>query len=186
MTIDDARKKSIQTGSGIDWESWLAFFEPHKDLDHTALAQLALAHITTSGQSSSPEWWAQGVTVAYEQHIGRRGIGQRCDGSFSATVSKTLAGDMDEVLEALITVGARHTSFTGVPGENPRTSQTEKWRYWRVDLADESKVTINVSNKAPGKAIAAVNHDNLADRDIAEIKAWWKDYLGEVAEELGR
>lgn len=43
------------------------------------------------------EWWAQGVTVAYEQIIGRRVVGQSCEGDFAASASRTVPGDPDSV-----------------------------------------------------------------------------------------
>lgn len=67
--------RALETGSGIAWAEWLEILEPHKDLDHPAMAAKVLEHINARGASKSPEWWAQGVTVAYEQHIGRRGVG---------------------------------------------------------------------------------------------------------------
>nr|NLD40055.1 hypothetical protein [Actinomycetales bacterium] len=37
-------------------------------------------------------WWAQGITVAYQQERGLRRPGQVADGTFEASISKTLAG----------------------------------------------------------------------------------------------
>lgn len=78
--MDARQKKSLETGSGISWDEWIQFLEPHRQLDHSAMAAVVLERILGEGASKSPEWWAQGVTVAYEQHIGRRQVGQRCDG----------------------------------------------------------------------------------------------------------
>lgn len=183
MTVPASRISSIESGTGIAWADWLTFFEPHRDLDHTAMAKHALEHILAEGSSSSPEWWAQGATVAYEQHIGRRGVGERCDGTFSATVSKTLPGTMDVILARLEAAGATRTEFAGIPVESaPTTSSTDKWRYWRVKLADGSRVSINVQTKPSGdRSTAAVNHDDLDSNErVAELKAWWKDYLGSL------
>ena len=71
--------KALATGSGIGWPEWVAYLEPHKNLNHAAMAKLVLEKINQAGASKSPEWWAQGVTIAYEQHIGRRQPGQTCD-----------------------------------------------------------------------------------------------------------
>ncbi|GAA1712526.1 hypothetical protein [Propioniferax innocua] len=178
---------ALETGSGITWAEWLEILEPHKDLDHPAMAAKVLEHINARGASKSPEWWAQGVTVAYEQHIGRRGVGERCDGSFSVTVSKTMPSDMDATLAAVDAVAAGRDELAGIPlaGE-PRTSATEKWRYWRADLADGSKITINIQNKTNGKSVAAVNHDGLASNEHSdELKAWWRAFLTEIQEQVG-
>lgn len=178
--VPETRRKAIESGSGISWADWLSFFEPHKELDHKALALEALSNIQSVGASKSPEWWAQMVTVAYEQHIGRRGIGERCDGTFSASVSKTLPGTMDEVLVKVVAAVKDLDEYAGVPAASaPSTSETEKWRYWRVKLADGSKVTINIQQKPGGeKSSASVNHDDLASSDLIDAsKAWWRSFL---------
>lgn len=70
-------KKALETGSGVLWDDWIVYLEPHKDLDHTAMAKQALKKIQSVGVSKSPEWWAQSVTIAYERYIGRRQLGQQ-------------------------------------------------------------------------------------------------------------
>ncbi len=175
-----SRTAALETGSGIAWSRWLELLGPHRELDHRALAQIALDHIRAEGSSRSPEWWAQGVTVAFEQHLGRRAVGERCDGSFSATVSRTLPGTMDEVLARIEAAARGREAFAGVPVEGPpTTSATDRWRYWRVRLADGSRVSINVQTKPSGdRSSVAVNHDGLPDREhVEECKQWWRAFL---------
>lgn len=173
-------RKALETGSGIGWDEWLELLAPHRDLDHTEMAKVALAEIQKAGRASSPEWWAQGVTVAYEQHIGRRKVGQQCDGSFSATISKTVTGGMDEVAERWAGFMASRTELDGVPVEGePRRSSSEKWRYWRVNLADGTLVSVNMQAKPGGEKTAmAVNHDKLTDAaDPDRWRAYWRALL---------
>lgn len=180
MNTTSRQHAALATGSGIAWKRWLEILEPHRDLDHTDLAAKALEAIRSEGTSTNPQWWAQNASVAYEQHIGRRVVGQKCDGSFSAGVSKTFPGTMDDVLARITGAGAELTAFAGIPAEaRPSTSATEKWRYWRVPLADGSRVTITIQTKASGdKSTAAVNHDKLgSESDIAPAKAWWREFL---------
>ncbi len=172
--------RAIETGTGITWSRWLTILEPHAALDHTALADCALAAIRSEGSSQNPEWWAQNVTVAFEQHIGRRVVGQKCDGSFSAGVSKTLPGTMDDVLERIAAATKDANTFADTPTDGtPTTSATDKWRYWRVKLADGSRVTITIQTKPSGdKSVAAVNHDKLPSAQVIdERKAWWREFL---------
>ncbi|MGA4508152.1 hypothetical protein ACQB6R_03865 [Propionibacteriaceae bacterium G1746] len=181
-----ANTKALQTGSGIAWDDWATWLDAQQahTLDHAGIARLALGRIIKQGSSSSPEWWAQGVAVAYEQHIGRRLPGQRCEGDFSVTVSKTLPGDMDDVL-------ARWSAHLDGAGElngepivdGPRTSSTEKWRYWRVTMADGATVSVNITNKPGGqKSALAVNHDKLPTADgLEQWRTFWRGMLAEVA-----
>lgn len=170
-------KEALKTGSGITWDRWLTFLEPHRELNHTDMAKVVYAEIMRVGNSKSPEWWAQGVTVAYEQHIGRRQVGQQCDGKFSVTVTRTVPGDMDAALvlwrEAMHDV--RDIDGVDVMGE-PRITSSDKWRYWKVDLADGSRVNVNIQTKPTGdKSMLAINHDKLSSADDVErLRAYWK------------
>lgn len=67
----ETKLRAIETDTGITWAEWKEFFAPLKELDHAAMATKALEHIRTHGTSSSPEWWAQSATVAFEQEIAR-------------------------------------------------------------------------------------------------------------------
>ena len=89
---------------------------------------------------------------------------------------------MDAALELVIAAGERE-EFAGVPAAGEaRVSRTEKWRYWRRDLADGSRVSINIQNKPGGKSVVAVNHDDMPTNErITELKTWWKEFLVEVA-----
>lgn len=178
--VAPSRIKSIETGSGIAWEEWLLVLEPYKEASHTEIARFALAFIEARGASASPGWWAQGVAVAYEQHIGRRKPGQTTDGSFNVTVSKTLPGDMDEVLRFWVAKmeGVRELNGSKILGE-PRLSRTEKWRYWRCNLGDKSVVSVNIQTKASGDtSMIAVNHDKLPNEEAVEgAHLFWKQVL---------
>lgn len=106
--------KALETGSGITWSEWLVYLAPHAKLNHAEMAKAALKRINDVGKSKSPEWWAQGVTIAYEQHIGRRTPGQRSDGNYSVTVNKTVAGNMSDVLAKIIEKMHGVVDFGGV------------------------------------------------------------------------
>lgn len=102
-------------------------------------------------------------------------------GSYSATVSMVMSAEMDDVLRALQTYTSGAAEFAGivVDGES-RSSQSEKWRYWKVNLADGSRVSINIQTKSPGKSSMAVNHDKIPTQEhIADLKAWWKNFLSD-------
>lgn len=181
-----ANVKSLETGSGIAWSEWVPWLDARgaAELDHPAIAHLVLERIEQTGRSRSPEWWAQGVTVAYEQHIGRRAPGQRCTGDFSATVSKTLPGTMDEVLARWVAACEPLDAFDGVPLDGaPRTSRTDKWRYWRASLDDGTALSVNIQQKPSGdRSICSVNHDKLPEAtDVDRWKTFWKGFLADLA-----
>src|SRR5690606_39188985 len=80
--------------TGKSWQGWLDFLDGigARDLSHTEIARA----IVETGEASG--WWAQGITVAYEQHIGRRQPGQRPNGGYEVSVSKTVSGSPEEAL----------------------------------------------------------------------------------------
>ncbi|OFR89121.1 hypothetical protein HMPREF2863_10230 [Micrococcus sp. HMSC067E09] len=182
---------ALVKATSIAWEDWTARLDAAggKELDHRGLAEHALAAIREQGGCSNPEWWAQGIAVAYEQHIGRRLPGQRKDGTFDANVSRTVAGTMDEALERVVEVFPAVLAEDGaawtLEGE-PRTSATEKWRYWRADFTDGTSVAVTINDKkvaegAAPKAAVALGHARLPSSEaVTEAKAFWKGVLGRL------
>lgn len=206
--MTDTDRFSSPTGrTGAQWVEWLDG-RGAREMAHADIAKLVLTEITAvarklgdGSKSSNPEWWAQGVAVHYEQAIGRRNVGQRCDGAWSASASKTLPGDMDAVRGhfaahmsgVFADRGGLHPDAGGDPvpaDDEPGTSDTEKWRYWRCPMSDGSRIAVTVQTKPPGKdgavkSTLAVNHDSLADEPARDrVKAWWKEVLAELAAEM--
>lgn len=140
---------AIEKTTKQSWSEWLTYLEAigAKDLTHKEIAQKVYDKLGDG-------WWAQSVTVAYEQHIGRRQPGQRNDGGYEISVSKTLTGNMDAALQEWLHLVAGKTEFSNVAisGE-PKTSETEKWRHWRCTLSDGSRVNAAVYQKTPEKPI---------------------------------
>lgn len=179
-TREPNNKKALETGSGIAWSEWVGLLQEYKDLNHTDMAKVVYEIIMERGLSKSPEWWAQGVTVAYEKYIGRRKLGQQSNDSFSVTVSKTFTGDMDEALTRWLQLvdGVHEFDSVKLLG-SPRFSKTEKWRYWRCSLEDGSVVAVNIQTKPGGeKSGVAVNHDKLSNEsDVERWRKYWKQFV---------
>ena len=175
MAAKPTNIKALETGTGQSWEYWLEFLESinARELPHDEIA----VRINTHGANS---WWSQGITVAYEQHIGRRIPGQTCDGDFQVTVSKTIGGNMDDALEIWLKRVEGMTEFNGVKvTREPTISQTEKWRYWRCGLEDKSNVSVNIQTKTGGeKSSLAINHDKIQEvGDLEKWRAFWKAFI---------
>ncbi len=124
-------------------------------------------------------WWAQGLTVRFEQEIGRRQPGQNCEGDYTVGVSATLVGSMDEALARWAERFEGWSEFNGVEvAEPPVATQSPKWRYWKVRLKDGTRVNVNISNKSEGRALLQVQHEKLPDEAAIEgWRAYWKDIL---------
>ena len=170
--------EAIQRATGRPWTEWLKFFEEigAAKLSHQEIVQKA------GDLAGAPPWWRQTVTVAYEQHIGRRIPGQDCDGQFNVSVNKTVAGTLDEALKKWQNLTNGFAEFSDISvTRGPHVSSTEKWRYWRCGLADGSKVNVNFSLKSPGKSALSVQHEQLESREQVEHwRAYWKDFVRDL------
>ncbi len=178
---------AVIKATGKQLSEWFAILDERgaRELQHKEIARLLHQDFGVPG------WWSQSVTVEYEKHIGRRETGQTQSGEYEATVTKTLPGTMDEVLDRWIArvAAGPGCGFDGVDfaGE-PSASRTEKWRYWRVALADGSRVTVTISDKPGGTtpaagpaSVLAVTSGRLRTRDDgARWKSYWRAYLAEL------
>jgi len=171
--------ESIAKATGKSWDAWLAFYETMDaaSLPHTEIAR------KTHEDGGATGWWSQMLTVAYEQHIGRRIPGQDCDGEYSVSISKTLNGSMDFALQWWLDAVEGLDGFSDVSiSRGPDVSESAKWRYWRIGLADGSRVNVNIYEKAPGKSGLGIQHEKLESTEqIEHWRAWWKQFLAKAS-----
>ncbi|MGP9538707.1 hypothetical protein ACT3SP_11895 [Brachybacterium sp. AOP43-C2-M15] len=165
----------IESETGTPLATWTERIDEAggRDLDHAAIARM-LPERWTIG-----EWWAQGVTVAYEQVIGRRVVGQSCEGDFSASASRTVPGDMGAVRDrwdAFMTDVRREE--LGL--EDPSLSDTASWRYWRAAASDGTRVSVNVTAKDEARSTLGIEHKGIETAEGREVwKAAWKRTLAD-------
>ncbi|MDX2358898.1 hypothetical protein [Dietzia sp. PP-33] len=163
---------AITAATGRSWDDWVELLEQAgaRELPHSAIARKTLELMPESVERR--EWWAQGTAIAYEQHAGLRVPGQSCTGDFQLSASRTVSGDKDAALHAWQELVGGLEEFGGVAVEAPAaTSSSEKWRYWRVPLADGTRVAVNFSDKASGKCAVGLAHTKL---DSAEAIEYWR------------
>lgn len=172
IKYDDA---AVIKATGKTWKQWMEVFRKikAKDLKHKEIAELLVSDYEVSG------WWAQSLTVRFEQETGKRVPGERSDGSFYITVSATMDGDVDDVFNKWIKKFAAYPSFNKIKiVDAPVTSVTPKWKYWKIRLADKSKLNVNFAGKSDNKTLVQVNHENLSGSDqLEKWKAYWKKEL---------
>ena len=109
--IKPASTRAIEEATGASWQEWCAFLDDQgaAQLDHIAIVRKARTFREISG------WWAQGVAVAYEQHIGRRKPGQRSDGLFNASVSRTIKALLEPAYASWCNFAASLSEIDGQP-----------------------------------------------------------------------
>ena len=174
---------AIERGTSRPWDRWVSRLDElgAAELDHRDIVPHVQRELERLGVGNSG-WWAQSVTVAYEQHIGRRLPGQQSDGTFSAAVSRTVPGSSDDALAAWTTLVGHRTRLAGRNvSSGPVTSSTPKWRYWRCVLDDDTRVEVTIGASGPARSRIAVAHNRLPSPGTAdEAKAFWKDLLTEL------
>ena len=182
MSTRGTSTRGIAEATGTPWDTWTARLDAHgaRRMSHARIAR----HLTEQldGVVANPGWWAQQITVAYEQHIGTRRPGQAGDGSWAVSAGRTVPGTADEVLAHWDALMGRAPEVAGVaPEGRPGTSATAEWRYWRVRLVDGSRVAVHIRAKDAGRCTVGVSHSGLASpEDVEHRRAFWKERLHEL------
>ena len=162
MSIDPFRPRTaeaITAATGIAWHAWVDWLDAHdgRTLPHAGIAQLAHDRIrsSTPGGIQNAAWWAQSVTVAYEQQIGRRVPGQRQDGTFYVSVNRTAPVASQQAMETWLAYVAGVEDPGGCRLAGPaRTSTTPKRLYWRASCIDGTTLQLAVEPSATGSRLA--------------------------------
>lgn len=170
----DSKIQAIERATGRSWSDWLAFMDSigAKDLDHHAIATKVLDELV--GTSDNPGWWTQSVTNTYEQYIGRRVPGQRPDGTFRLSVSKSTALSMSTLMEKWTAFAAKDAGAQAMITAQPRISGTSNRITWRAKGVDNTSITVISEPKPNGTASLVVQHGGLVSQEInAQAKEQW-------------
>src|SRR3954471_17830900 len=86
----------IKERTGCNWERWVKALDRAKaqTWPHREIAKYVTEKYRVPG------WWAQTVTVGYERIKGLRAVGQRRDGLFDASKSRTFAVPLNRLYRA--------------------------------------------------------------------------------------
>jgi len=167
--------EALIKATGKAWADWKKILRSMKagDLSHKEIAS------KLSTEHGVPGWWAQGITVRFEQEIGRREPGQSSTGRYNVGVSTTIQGSMDDALAIWSAAVKNRKNFDGVSIDSPpTTTSTPKWRYWKIKLKDGTRINVNISEKPGGKALLNIQHENLADSEgIERWRTFWKSFV---------
>jgi uncharacterized protein YndB with AHSA1/START domain len=155
-------------------------------------------------------WWAQSLTVAYEQERGMRAPGQRSDGTYEVGPSRSVVGTLAEVYAlvaddeararwldpGLADVGAGER--VEVIGATPPSAVRLAWPVGAVGAPADRPGRVTVTLYQPrtpdgtpaGKVRVGAQHGGLGSaHDVAALKAFWSarlEALAELAERTAR
>jgi hypothetical protein len=173
MSDEAARAKTGRT-----WAEWVEVLDAREAaaLPHGEIAAIVHEEFGISG------WWSQSVTVGYERIKGLREIGQRRDGGYEASKSKTVPVSVERLRRA---VTDRRLRARWLPDAEPTLRKTRSEQSARFTWEDGSPVVFWFVAKGEAKSQVAVTHAKLATRDEAEErKVYWGERLGALAELL--
>lgn len=174
------RDEAIKEKTGCTWERWVLALDYHgaAKMSHGDIAKLVNTKYKIDG------WWSQTVTVGYERIKGLRAIGQRRDGTYEASRSRTFNVPVKTLFDAWADPGVRRQWLNGA-GVKVRTATAPK--SMRLGWTDSTIVAIGFEAKGKSKSVVALAHTKLPDRDTADrLKQYWSerlDALGEVLAE---
>lgn len=147
-----------------------------KELDHHAIATKVLEEL--DGKIDNTGWWAQSVTVAYEQYIDRRIPGQRPDGTFQTSVSKATSLSMKELIDKWVAFAVKDKDVLALLAGEVKVSGTDKRITWRVKARDGSDIRVTSEPKKDGTAsIIAVQMGLQTNELNNEAKEKWSSIL---------
>jgi hypothetical protein len=169
---------AVRAATGRTWDEWFAILDRWEATQrtHAEIARWLGAEQGVSG------WWAQGVTVAYEQARGMRAPGQRPDG-WEVSASKTVAVPLERLFEAFTDEERRERWLPGADMSLRTATAPKSARY---DWEDGStRVVAGFEAKGEAKSQVAIAHQRLPDAETAEaMKAYWRERVQALKEEV--
>ena len=165
--------ESLRRTTGRGYDQWFDLLDAWKATErtHTEMAAWLVEEHGVGG------WWAQTVTVAYEQARGLRVPGQKKDG-FACSASKTVDVPADRAFAAVAEEAGRERWLAG-HAFSVRTANAPK--RLRADFDAGTRLAFEFTAKAADRTVVAVEHSRLADAErAAEAKTMWRERLGRL------
>jgi hypothetical protein len=162
----------VRRATGHDREEWFA------RLDRWGAASRKHGEIAAwiMAEHGVDNWWAQTLTVDYEQARGLRPPGGSRDGTFAVSASKTVAVPVERLFAAFVDTKLRKRWLPGAVLRK-RTSQLN--RSVRFDWEDgATRVYVGFTAKGDAKSQADLLHERLPSAQAAEkAKAYWRAHI---------
>ena len=168
----------IKAKTGCTWERWVRSLDYHgaDKMSHREIAALVKKRYKVG------DWWTQTVTVGYERIKGLRAKGQRRDGTYEASKSRTFDVPVKTLFEAW---ADERTRKRWLDGTSVRIRTATEPKSMRLDWDDKSIIAVGFMPKGNSKSSVAIQHTRLPDRDTAnQLKEYWSDRLDALGDVL--
>jgi hypothetical protein len=169
---------TLKAKTGCTWDRWVHALDRHgaEQMSHRDIAALVNTKYKIDG------WWSQTVTVGYERIKGLRARGQRRDGTYEATKSRTFNVPVTTLFDAWANARVRRRWLNGV-SVKVRTATASK--SMRLDWTDRSIIAVGFAAKGKSKSSVALAHTKVPNRETADrLKEFWSDRLDALGEVL--
>ena len=134
-----------------------------------------------SDEYGMPGWWTQTVAVGYERVRGMRAKYQTASG-FQVSVSKTFPVGVKKLARSFEDA-RRRSRWLEAGTLKLRTSR--KGTSARYDFQGGGRVMAYFESKGPKKSTLSIQHERLGSaRAVEDMRAFWKERLGRLAETL--
>jgi len=160
---------AVKKNTGRSWQQWVDVL----DREHAAEKRHRdIARFVSS--LGTPDWWSQMVTVGYERIRGLRAIGQRRDGTYEASKSRTFNVPVEQVYEAFANERTRRRWLDA----KVRVRTATRPKRMRLAWDDDTVVDVGFYAKGRGKSTVAVQHQKLPSKAAADAmkKAWAEQF----------
>ena len=165
---DDA----VRRATGRDRDEWFALLD---EAGAVAWGHREIAEWLVGEQHVDP-WWAQSLTVAYEQARGIRRPGQRQDGTFEASVTRTVDLGTEAALRALAAIVTLQLDVDPLA-----LNLTAKHPTARFPLDGGEFVLASSSPLDDGRSSIGLTWGRMPDGSrLAEVKARMREWLQAV------
>jgi hypothetical protein len=151
----------VKEKTGCTWDRWVNALDRAgaETMTHRDVVDLVRKRYKT------PDWWSQMVTVGYERIKGLRARGQRRDGTYEATKSRTFAVPIATLHDAFAN-STKRAKWLDESGVKVRTSTAPK--SIRLGFVDGSIVAVGFTPKGDGKSMVALSLAKLPSMEAAE------------------
>lgn len=171
---------ALKAKTGKTWAEWF------KILDAAGARQMSHRQIAAYlyEKQDVPAWWAQMVTVGYEQARGIREKHQKPDG-YEVSASKTLAAPLAKLFLAWEDKKLRGRWLKDADFEVRKATKNKSMRVTWVD--GKTSLDVNFYSKGNGQSLVAVQHGKLPDSEAAaRMKSYWGQQLDHLKAALER
>lgn len=169
---------SIEKKFGKSWDYWMKYMSSINagTLNHAEIAKLVDKKIHDS-------WWAQNITVAYEQQSGRRKPGQREDGTYEASTTKMINEEPEVLIEKWTKYVNNDISIKNKLASEPKVSKTPKRHSWKAELKNSNKAFVAFEKMDSGKTQISVMEQRIkTENELKASKEFWKKSLKKFTE----